>query len=193
MEKWPNERDSRFTKEAAITVRSAQLKHGTSNKLSNELLIYWVGSWHHQSPKNKMWTRRTAALASLPKVKIISTRYSVAMNTCFPQPTQFSPKTSHSNHCSMNFRCQLSCRLVATMTLRFIHVWNLYLRPTHYNRLLIMSTRGTNFFQKVHLVPLHFCYFHVKYFKVVTAATYREVQTCLINNYKGYVLFSTYQ
>jgi hypothetical protein len=53
MEKWLNERDSGFTKEAAITVRSAQLKHDTSNKMSNELLIYWVGSWYHQSPKTK--------------------------------------------------------------------------------------------------------------------------------------------
>jgi hypothetical protein len=43
MEQWLNQRDSGFTKEAATTDRSAQPKHGTSNKLSKELLTYSVG------------------------------------------------------------------------------------------------------------------------------------------------------
>lgn len=48
----------------------------------------------------------------------------------------------------------------ATMILRFIHAWNLHVWPANCDRLLILGTRGDNFFrQKVHLVPLHFCYF----------------------------------
>jgi hypothetical protein len=53
----------------------------------------------------------------------------------------------------------LPCTLMATMILGFIHVWNLHLWRTHCNSLLIMRAGGTNLFQKVHLVPLHFCYF----------------------------------